>query len=190
MTLVQKMLAAALLAAPLAASAFPIAMAGTEGLTVLAGGGGNIVATYQGNSASYSNNLYLVTDDGIDNNDIFIFNNHGTPVGSTFDLGSFATGSELVFRLQVTNTGRDYYTGAASRNPDNNFHARAQENWALGTTLVSFEDLLGGPFDYNDLSFTFTNTVTTDPVVVPVPAPVLLLGIGLAGMFAARRRRG
>lgn len=182
------LVAAAILAAPLSALAFPIATPGTEGLAVLAGGG-SVVATYQGNSASYSNDLYLVTDDGIAGNDIFVFNNHTSPVGSTFNLGSFVSGTELVFRLHVNNTNQDFYTGAASRNPENMFHARVQENWAANTTLVSFEDLLGGPFDFNDLSFSFTNTVTTVPVPVPEPASALLLGLGFAGLVAARRRR-
>ncbi|SHG96371.1 PEP-CTERM sorting domain-containing protein [Massilia sp. CF038] len=184
---IRQIIAAALLAAPAAAFAFPIADAGTEGLAVLAGNGA-VVATYQGNSASYSNDLYLVTDDGVDNNDIFIFNNHTSPVGSMVDLGAFTFGTELVFRLHVNNTNADYYTGAASRNADNSFHARVQENWALNTTLVSFEDLLGGPFDFNDLSFSFTNTATT-PGQVPEPASMLLMGLGLAGIAAARRRK-
>ena len=188
MKAIRTLAAVAALAAPLSALAFPIASAGTEGLAVLAGGGA-VVATYQGNSASYSNDLYLVTDDGIDNNDIFVFNNHGSTVGSTVNLGSFASGAELVFRLHVNNTGHDFYTGAASRNPENAFHARVQENWAPNTTLVSFEDLIGGPFDFNDLSFSFTNTVTTVPVPVPEPASALLFGLGFAGLAAARRRR-
>lgn len=188
MKTLRKLAAVAALAAPLSALAFPIAAPGTEGLAVLSGGG-TVVATYQGNSASYSNDLYLVTNDGIDGNDIFVFNNHGSAVGSTVDLGSFAAGTELVFRLHVNNTGHDFYTGAASRNPENVFHARVQENWAANTTLVSFEDLYGGPFDFNDLSFSFTNTVTTIPGEVPEPASAMLLGLGFAGLVAARRRR-
>ncbi|HEY0065638.1 MAG TPA: PEP-CTERM sorting domain-containing protein [Telluria sp.] len=182
---IRQIFVAALLAVPVAAFAFPIATPGTEGLAVLAGNGA-VVATYQGNSASYSNDLYLVTNDGIDNNDVFIFNNQTSPVGSTFDLGAFGFGTELVFRLHVNNTNTDYFTGAASRNPDTQFHARVQENWALNTTLVSFEDLLNGPFDFNDLSFSFTNTATTQ---VPEPASMLLMGLGLAGVAVARRRK-
>jgi hypothetical protein len=162
--------------------AFPIAVPGTEGLKVLIASTDAVVATYQGNSASFSNDLYLVTDDGDPLTDVFIFNNHTSPVGSTKDLGSFAVGTELLFRLHVNNTGNDFFTGDATRNPDNNFHARVQEEWQPDETLVSFEDLFNGPFDYNDLSFSFSNTVTTPP---PVPEPismmVLMGGLGLAG---------
>lgn len=180
--------AACALTAPLSALAFPIAAVGTEGLGIFANGG-TVIATYQGNSASYSNDLYLVTDDGIAGNDIFVFNNHDSGAGATVNLGSFASGRELLFRLHVNNTGMDYYTGAASRNPDNMLHARAQQNWEAGSTLVSFEDLLGGPFDFNDLSFSFTNTVTTAPGGIPEPASTMLMGLGLAGLAVARSRR-
>jgi hypothetical protein len=30
-------------------------------------------------------------------------------------------------------------------------------------TLVGFEDLLNGPFDYNDMSFSLTNTTSGPP---------------------------
>ena len=76
------MLIAALGALPVAANAFPIASSG-EGASVVVSGTGSILATYQGNSAAYSNDLYLMLDaagdpgdDGIVGNDLFIFNNH------------------------------------------------------------------------------------------------------------------
>lgn len=182
---------------PFAASAFPIAAAGTEGLPVLAAGS-PIIATYQGNSASYSNDLYLMldsrgnsADDGNLANDLFIFNNHSSPVGSTVNLGSFALGTELMFRLFVNNTDYNFFTGSARRNPDAHTHARVQEDWMPSETLVSFEDLYNGSFDYNDLSFSFTNTATTDATIsaIPEPASLALFGIGLVGAGFMRRQK-
>ena len=139
---------------PFTAKAFPIAEPGTEGLKVIVSGTNAVVATYQGNSAGYSNDLYLDSPGG----PIFVFNNHDSPVGSTFNFGSFAVGTELLFRLHVNDTGDDFFTGPADRNPDSQAHARVQQNWEPNTTLVSFEDAID--FAYNDLSFSFTNTAT------------------------------
>jgi len=161
--------------------AHPIAAIGTEGFTVIASGG-EVIAKYEGNSASYSNDLYL----GLD----FIFNNQITPVGNSVSLGTFAAGTELIFRLHVNDTGYDWYTGPASRNADGLFHARVQENWAPNTTLVSFEDLYGTPegeWGFNDLSFSFTNT-KSGGTSVPESSPFILMMVGLGLLSLARRK--
>ncbi|HEY6572101.1 MAG TPA: PEP-CTERM sorting domain-containing protein [Candidatus Eisenbacteria bacterium] len=196
LALTMALLAAAALPGP--AAAFPIAPVGTEGLGVVASGTDHVVATYEGNSATYSNDLFLmldafgnVGDDGDLTNDLFIFNNHSSAVGSTIDLDAFTPGTELLFRLFVHNTGYNYYTGAGTRNPDGKAHARVQDNWNPGVTLVSFEDLFNTPeypAGYNDLSFSFTNTTTT---VASVPEPglgSLLLG-GMLGLIGLGRRK-
>jgi hypothetical protein len=177
------------------AGAFPIALPGTEGLLVIVGSTGPVVATYQGNSAAFSNDLYLMLDaagnpgdDGNPLNDLFIFNNHATPVGTTMNIGTFTAGTELEFRLHVNNTGNDFFSGPGSRNPDQHTHARVQDNWQPDETLVSFEDLLNGPFDYNDLSFSFTNT-SAGPPTVPEPSTLLLMLLGAAAVALNRRRR-
>jgi hypothetical protein len=58
---------------PVAFAQFPIAQPSTEGLEVVVSSTGPVIATYQGNSATYSNDLYLVVD-GTPANDRFIFN--------------------------------------------------------------------------------------------------------------------
>ncbi len=183
-------------ASALTLSAFPIAVPGTEGFSVIVSGTDPIVAKYEGNSAGYSNDLYLELDgggnpgmDGNTSNDLFIFNNHASPVGSTVDLGSFLVGSELVFRLYVNNTGDDFFSGPGSRNPDGLAHARVQGNWQPDTTLVSFEDLLNTPEGvngYNDLSFSFSNTSSSG--VVP-EASSQTAAFALLGMMALSARR-
>lgn len=174
---------------PAIAQAFPIASAGTEGLMVIVASTDHVIATYQGNSAAYSNDLYLETPS---NSLGIIFNNQSSPVLMTADLGTFSIGTELVFRLHVNNTGYDYYTGPASRNPDNHFHARVQANWMPDETLVSFEDLYNTPEGvngFNDLSFSFTNT-TNEPTGTSVPEPgtLALAGLALAVIFSRRRK--
>jgi len=180
-TLGRAAIGTALVLLAMTAHAFPIAAPGTEGLSVIVSGTNHVMATYEGNSAAYSDDLLL--------NGSLIFNNHATPVGTTIDLGSFTPGTELIFQLYVNNTGDSFYTGPASRNPDSHTHARVQADWLPGTTLVSFEDLYTGPFNFNDLSFSFTNT-TSGPVSVPEPNPLVLMlaGIGIVGLMARSRR--
>ena len=189
MNMLHKIISIAALTSPLMVYAFPIATSG-EGLRVLVNKQGIVNATYKGNSAAYSNDLYLVTNDGVANNDVFIFNNHSSAVESTVNLGSFAANTELIFRLHVNNTNRDYFSGDAARNPDNHAHARVQQNYGVNTSLLSFEDLYNGPFNYNDLSFTFSNTATViQPSSVAEPISTLLLFFGLASLAVARRRK-
>lgn len=178
--------AAAGITAP--ALAQPIAMGG-EGAPIIVTSLSNVVATYLGTTASFSDDLYLIRPG---NSDLFLFNNQTSAVGSTIDLGSFALGTELVFRLEVHDFGGNtinYFSGSALRNPDGGAHSRVDNNYLMpGTTLVSFEDL---PRDtdssFNDLSFSFSGTSAG---AVPEPAGWALMigGIGLVG--GAMRRRG
>nr|WP_315427328.1 PEP-CTERM sorting domain-containing protein [uncultured Albidiferax sp.] len=185
MKFLSKFAACILASVCLSANAIPIASAGTEGYSVVVANTGDVIATFQGSTANYSDDLYL--------NGLKIFNNHVSPVGSMFNLGSFAGGTELIFQLRVNNTGQLFYTGDASRNPDLTAHARVESDWLVaGTSLVSFEDLLFGPFNYNDLSFSFTNTIGAVDPTNPIPEPgslaLILLGLGALGIVYRRKQ--
>jgi len=119
-----------------------------------------------------------------------LFNNHATASGTVVSLGSFAAGTELVFRMHVSNTGDDFYSGPADRNIDLSAHARAQANWQPGVTLVSFEDLRGIPegiYAYNDMSFSLKG-VSVSAVPEPTGMTLALVGLmGVAGRMGKRR---
>lgn len=151
------------------------AFAQIEGAKIIVTSDQDIIATYRGNTAAYNNDLYLFSPD---NNLGLIFQNHVDSIGATFNLGSFPIGTELIFQLHVNDTGYDFFSGPAERNPDDHAHARVTYDWQPDETLVEFEDLYNGPFNYNDLSFSFTGT--------PEPASALLLG---AGVLLLRRWR-
>lgn len=168
----------------------PIANSGTVGMKIIVTSTDNVLATYLGNSAMYSNDLYL--------GDRLIFNNQDTVAPTTIDLGSFAVGTELVFTMKVAQTGDVFSSGDGSRNSDKLAHARVQQDWQGGASLVSFEDLLGNPEGlngYNDMSFSLTHTATSlknvADVATPVPEPetygMLLAGLGLIGAIGRRK---
>ena len=178
-----------------AAISFDSTLLDTEivGGNFLVAASGNIEAQFLGSDAGYFNTLYLSSPgDG----SMFVFNK-STAVNSVFNLGYFDEGTELIFRLHVSNTSNDFFSGPSSRNEDGLAHAMAITSLVNGiyTTTVGFEDLYGGgDNDFNDFMFSLNNVV--DPVPsgsraagVPEPAPLALLALGLllAG-FAGKRR--
>jgi hypothetical protein len=159
-----------------------VALAGMSVSSAMAGlgdslyaAGGQVTVEILPSSAGYTSQLWLFEP----GEGMFIATNRDT--GSVVNLGSFAAGTEMVFRLFVLDTETSYFTGAASRNPDQIFHANINPE-SPTTAIVGFEDLYGGgDFDYDDCTFRFTG------VSVPTPGPIALAGLG--GLLIARRRR-
>jgi hypothetical protein len=145
---------------------------------------GDVTATFLGSDAGYFNELYLYSPDSPWDTSEMIFDKDSPSDGSMKDLGSYAAGTELVFRLYVQNTALSYFTGDGSNNPDSLAHARAVTSLVDGmyVTKVGFEDLLGGgDLDYNDFMFSLNNVV--DPPSVPEPSILLLLSGVLFSMI-------
>jgi VPDSG-CTERM motif/Domain of unknown function (DUF4114) len=132
---------------------------------------GHVMATFSGSDAMFNNLLLLASPP---NSLGTIFEGHVTPVGNTVDLGVFAAGTELVFELN-NQVGGIFFSGPASRNPDNVAHAAV--DFAPGQTLVGFEDMFGGgDRDYNDLEFTLVNVTSSVP---DGGSTAMLLGSGI-----------
>lgn len=161
------------------------------GAFVVVQGDGEVFATYRGNSANFSNDLYLASPNGFYSTNI-IFNNHASPIGSVVDLGFFTAGTELMFRLHVNDTGNNWFTGPGSRNGDGLPHARITDQWSPNESLVEFEDLAGlpeGNAGFNDLSFSFTNTRGTVTLPVPEPGTYAMFAAGALMLLAVQRSR-
>ncbi|MEM1154803.1 MAG: DUF4114 domain-containing protein [Pseudomonadota bacterium] len=153
---------------------------------------GIVEAEFLGSDAGYFNSLYLV--DSATDTGSFVFDK-STERESTLSLGSFTAGTELIFRLDVRNTGYSFFSGSTIPNPDGLAHALAITTLLDGIylTTVGFEDLYGGgDEDYNDFMFSLTNVV--DPELpsdqaVPTPSVLLLMLAGLTTLCLQRRRR-
>ena len=147
---------------------------------------GYVTAEFLGSDAGYFNTLYLdVPGDA----DMYLFDKSSHLGSGPINLGWFAAGTELIFRLDVSNTGESFFTGDADRNADGLAHALATSTLndaGVYVTTVGFEDLLGGgDLDFNDFEFLLTNVI--DPLAVPAPTVLALLGLGLFG-FGIRDR--
>lgn len=158
-----------------------------------------------GTSALLDNELHL---DSPANSLGPIFHNHSTTRLTTANLGTFAGGSELIFRDEVS-SGDVFFSGPGSRNADGLVHARimsftnAQVTFVEGALrlppgtllrgtgsnpvfLVGFEDNFAiNPPDFNDMRF-LVNNVTAVPE--PSQFVLLLAGLALLGGLSGRRR--
>lgn len=196
---------------------------GTIGAQLFKAGTGNLFVKYLGAQAAYTNDLYFYLTIGGTNQ--FLFRNQTTAAGTNVEAtasAGLATGAEAIFSICSNlggaapgtgcTTANQYYTGPASRNPDNQFHAAVwtREAYLAGcaatpqhcnaniatlladteySIVVGFED----SFNYNiDSDFNDVVFAVRGASVVPEPVTMTLLATGLAGMGGAgafRRRK-
>lgn len=153
--------------------------------------GGNVEVKILQNSAGYTSEIFLVSK--LTGNPVALGNTQ--EVGKVVSLGDLSAygyhvGDAVIFGITVLNTGDRFFMGSGSVNPDGVAHA--QFYYADGPygdyALLGFEDLFGGgDRDYNDAAFRVTGVGVG--LLVPEPASLLLTALGLASIFAVRRRR-
>ncbi|WP_437870747.1 hypothetical protein [Sorangium sp. So ce363] len=106
-------------------------------------------------TAGFSSNVFVDTS-YLPTSPIYFATGNVTPVGNIVNIGAFPSGSELIFFIEVTDTGDVFYSGPGSRNPDGLVHAFVK---ALSTPIgdefyIGFEDLFGGgDGDFDDIQF-------------------------------------
>ena len=145
---------------------------------------GEVILTFLSKAAAFSTDLSLQGSPST------LLNNQTALAGSTYSLGSFQAGAEIVFSYFISNTGDTFLSGAAIKNADNTAHTAYDQ---IGSNiLVGFEDIaFGGDKDYNDLIFSVSNASIGKPLVSPVPEPeiVSMLAAGLMLLsFSARKK--
>ena len=192
---------AVLLAVSSAAQAGPLLYAnvGTQNAqeyTFTAAATGDLMAYFVGSTATYTNEITLLVN-GVATG-IQGLNNKTTKNDTALDFGIVQAGDSLVFKLVniVPGTGVGPWYSQKSLNSDGVNHIYSSA-WAGNSALpagtyVAFEDLpKGGDFNYNDISFVFTNVATNVPAKANVPEPgsLALLGLGVIGFAASRRRK-
>lgn len=175
--------------------------------TFTAAQSGHITAYMVGGfSAAYENELSLMVN-GQFTAAGFGLNNHHSSVGNSFDLGEVKAGDTLVFVLRNYTLHQDLYsdanmnaaydqTGALGHNHiySVNYTASATFSGVPSGTYVGFEDqrFPYSDYNYNDLSFVFTNvSVAMSGAVSSVPEPqsLAMLLAGLAAVVGATARR-
>ncbi len=189
-------IAGAALASLPATAAIPLyPNAGTENpttYTVTAAANANVIAYFAGNTGLFTNLLGLLvngTDTGIQG-----LNSQTSNVGDTLDFGAVSAGDILTFYITVTNTG-DFWYSDKSMNSDgvNHVWSTAYAGGDPGLPagqFMTFEDLSGGgDFNYQDLSFVFTNVNVAGAVPEPASWALMIAGFGLTG-GALRKTNG
>lgn len=127
---------------------------------------GYVQVRFENKHASYGHQLYL------HNTNELIFDTNRDRPHYSVTIGPMEPGTELIFRLDVINTGESFFTGPGVRNPDGEIHVELKSfsnnrnERSMGQNpdriRVGFEDTLQvgiGNFsdsDFNDVVFSVT----------------------------------
>lgn len=184
------------------AQAGPIkyAAVGTQNVaeyTFTAASTGDLVAYFVGATAAYADELTVLIN-GVAST-VQGLNNKTSRNNDSINFGTVQAGDTLVFKLVTVseaNVGPWYSQKSLNTDGVNHVYsyAYAGDRALPAGTFVAFEDLAkGGDFNYNDVSFLFTNVLINAPAKVsanvPEPGSLALLGLGIIGFAASRRKR-
>lgn len=105
-----------------------------------------VTVTFYLSDTDYDDDLYLDAPATV-----WLGASHLTPPGTVTSLGPYPVDTELIFGLQVANTGDHWQSGPGARNGDGVIHVAVTYEGGC-SWLIGFEDLYGGgDLDYNDV---------------------------------------
>jgi hypothetical protein len=142
----------------------------------------NVSVIFESSNCGYTNPFGLVSPEPV-----ITLGDKSTPPGTTFTLGTFPEGTQLVFAIKSDDG--TFYTGPGTINPDKVVHAKVTK--ISGGWLIEWEDLYGGgDNDFNDIVFRVIATPFGTPVPeFPSPGIPLILAAAIGGCALFARRK-